>query len=119
MQPGTPVISWIDCSIMLVDVPVSDVELALLSRGAPADVVIEGEREVRRGSVLFERGAAATMGATDLAAVAKGRTPGVGQVLVKIDPLPADIETCPIGRAAYVDFPGIGVLDIVRARLRL
>lgn len=88
VQPGTPVISWIDCSIMLVDVPVSDVELALLSRGAPAEIVIEGEREVRRGTVLLERGAAATMGTTDLAAVAKGRTPGVGQVLVKIDPRP-------------------------------
>lgn len=46
VQPGTPVVSWIDCSIMLVDVPVSDVELALLPKDAVADVVLEGERQV-------------------------------------------------------------------------
>ncbi len=28
-------------------------------------------------------------------------------------------EVCPVGRAAYVDFPNIGLIDIVRARLRL
>jgi hypothetical protein len=119
VQPGTPVVSWIDCSIMLIDVPVSDVELALLRKGSAANVVMEGERKLRKGTVFLTRGAAATMGADDLAALAKGRTPGIGQVLVKLEPSSADIEACPIGTAAYVDFPEIGVLDILRARLRL
>lgn len=119
VQTGMPVISWIDCGIMLVDVPVSDVELALLAPGDTADVILEGERHLRRGTVLLERGAAATMGNTELAALAKGRAPGIGQVLVKLFPSDADINACPIGNAAYVDFPGLGLLDIVKARLRL
>jgi multidrug resistance efflux pump len=119
VQPGAPVASWIDCRIMLVDVPVSDVELALLPNGASADVVLEGERQTRRGTVMLTRGAAATIGQADLAAIAKGRLPGIGQVLVRLEPSPADIEHCPIGEAAYVDFPEIGLIDILRARLRL
>ena len=119
VQPGTPVASWIDCTIMLVDVPVSDVELALLLKDAKAVVVLEGERQARHGTVLLTRGAAATIGADDLAALAKGRQHGIGQVLVKLDPSQADIEACPIGAAAYVDFPEIGIFDILRARLRL
>ena len=82
--------SWIDCSIMLVDVPASDVELALLHKGAAANVVLEGEERVRRGTVALTRGAAATIGQTDLAAVAKGRYRGIGQVLVSLEPTPAD-----------------------------
>ena len=103
---------------MLVDVPVSDVELALLQTDAPAKIVIEGDRQVRLGKVYLTRGAAATVGADDLAALAKGRHSGVGQVLVRFDPSPDDIEACPIGAAAYVDFPDIGMIDILRARLR-
>lgn len=118
VQPGTPIASWINCSIMLVDVPVSDVELALLRKGAPARVVIEGERRIRDGTVFITRGAAATIGAADLAALAKGRRPGTGQVLVKLEPSPTDVEACPIGAAAFVDFPEIGIVDMLRARLR-
>jgi multidrug resistance efflux pump len=116
--PGAPIASFVNCGFMLVDVPVSDVELALLQTDAPARVVIEGDRKVRLGKVYLTRGAAATVGADDLAALAKGRHPGVGQVLVKFDPSPADVEACPIGAAAYVDFPDIGMIDILRARLR-
>jgi hypothetical protein len=36
-----------------------------------------------------------------------------------LEPSAADIWECPIGAAAYVDFPDIGILDILRARLRL
>jgi len=119
VQPGTPVASWVDCSVMMVDAPVSDVELALLHKGSDADVVFEGERRVRHGTVLITRGSAATIGQADLAALAKGRHPGVGQVLIKLSPSPADIEACPMGLAAYVEFPGVGVIQVLRARLRV
>jgi multidrug resistance efflux pump len=119
VRAGAPVASWVDCSIMLVDVPVSDVELALLRTDAPARIVIEGDRQVRDGKVYLTRGAAATSGADDLAALAKGRHAGTGQVLVEFKPSAADIWECPIGAAAYVDFPQIGILDMLRARLRL
>src|SRR5262249_42647412 len=119
VQPGNPVATWVDCSVMMVDAPVSDVELALLPKSARADIVLEGERRLRHGTVLLTRGAAATIGQADLAALAKGRRAGVGQALIKLDPSPEDIEACPIGRAAYVDFPGIGFIDVIWARLRL
>jgi multidrug resistance efflux pump len=119
VQPGAPVASWVDCGLMMVDAPVSDVELAMLPKDAKADVVLEGENRVRQGTVLFTRGAAATIGKADLAALAKGHQAGVGQALIKLDASPADIVACPIGHAAYVDFPGVGLLDVMRARLRL
>ena len=85
-----------------------------------SDVAVgEGEKAVRRGTVLLLRGAAATVGSADLAALAKGRRPNIGQVLVRLDATPEDIETCPIGHAASVDFPDVGIVDIIRARLRL
>ena len=119
VRAGSPVASWVDCSFMLVDVPVSDVELALLRTDAPARIVIEGDSKVRHGKVYLTRGAAATIGEDDLAALAKGRHPGIGQVLVQFEPSAADIWECPIGAAAYVDFPDIGIIDMLRARLRL
>jgi multidrug resistance efflux pump len=119
VRPGMPVASWVDCRVLLVDVPVSDVELALLRKGAAVDIVVEGAPAHRHGTVALLRGAAATIGSVDLAAIAKGRRPGIGQALVTLEPSDADLETCPIGHAAYVDFPDIGMLDILRARLRL
>jgi multidrug resistance efflux pump len=118
VQPGTPVASWVDCSIMLVDVPVSDVETALLRPGSIAHVVLEGERKTRTGTVILTRGSAGTLGSHDLAALAKGRRAGIGQALVKLIPSPDDIKACAIGHAAFVDFPEVNVIDLVRARLR-
>jgi multidrug resistance efflux pump len=119
VEPGSPVASWVDCRALLVDVPVSDVEIGLLHQGDRAQLVLEGERRLRHGKVVLLRGSAATIGAVDLAAIAKGRRPGVGQALVALDAEPGDEAECPIGHAAYVDFPGIGLLDVIRARLRL
>jgi multidrug resistance efflux pump len=118
VQPGSPVASWVDCRVMLVDVATSDVETSLLHPGSPADVVIEGQKGGRRGTVILTRGSAGTLDSHDLAALAKGRRPGLGQVLVKLVPTPADVRDCAIGHAAFVDFPGVGAFDIVRARLR-
>jgi multidrug resistance efflux pump len=115
---GAPVAQWIDCSVLLVDVPVADVQLALLQAGMPAEVVFEGESTARAGQVLLTRGAAATLGATDLAAVAKGRSAGIGQVILSLEPASA-AEGCAVGRAAFVDFPDVGMIDVVRSRLRL
>jgi multidrug resistance efflux pump len=118
VQPGSPVASWVDCRVMLVDVALSDVEASLLQPGSPADVVIEGEKTVRRGTVILTRGSAGTLGSTDLAALAKGRHAGLGQALVKLVPSASDVRACAIGHAAFVDFPGVGAFDILRARLR-
>ena len=65
VRAGAPVATWVDCGFMLVDVPVSDVELALLDTDAPARVIIEGDHQVRLGKVYLTRGAAATAPAAE------------------------------------------------------
>jgi multidrug resistance efflux pump len=116
---GTPVAEWIDCDTILVDVPVSDLEVGLLRQGMPAEVVLEGETQVRQGTVLLTRGAASVLGSTDLAAVAKGHGEDRGQAIVSLELAPKDTDACPIGVAAWVDFPEIDFIDELRARLRL
>ena len=119
VNAGTPVAQWIDCDVILVDVPASDLEVGLLRKGMPADVVLEGETQVRQGSVLLTRGAASILGSADLAALAKGHGDSFGQVIVSLEQTPEDAEACPIGVAAWVDFPEIDFIDRLRARLRL
>ena len=116
---GSPIAEWLDCSVMLVDVPASDIEVALLRPGMEAEVVLEGEHQPRQATILLTRGSAGTLGLDDLAALAKGRSAGRGQVLLRLEPTPEDIATCPIGLSAFVEFPQVDVIDMLRARLRL
>ncbi len=116
---GNPVAKWIDCSDLLVDAPVSDAALPLIPVGSHAEVVLEGEGKWRDAQVVAVRGAAETMGAADLAAVAKGRGPGDAQALLKLAADVREFGTCPVGRAAYVHFPNAGVVAVLLARLGL
>ena len=119
VRAGNPVAEWLDCSSLMVDVPVSDAEVSLIRPGMQAEVVLEGESLSREARVLLTRGSASTLGRDDLAALAKGRHEGVAQVLLELAHEPGEFQNCPVGRAAYVDFPGIGLIDVIRARLRL
>jgi CRP-like cAMP-binding protein/multidrug resistance efflux pump len=47
---GSPIAEWLDCSVMLVDVRASDIEVALLRPGMAAKVVLEGEHQPRPAS---------------------------------------------------------------------
>jgi multidrug resistance efflux pump len=119
VRAGTPVAEWLDCSSLMIDVPVSDAEVSLLRPGMDADVILEGETENRAARVLLTRGSASTLERDDLAALAKGRHDGVAQVLLEFSHDLDGFEHCPVGRAAYVDFPDVGLIDVIRARLRL
>ncbi len=119
VRSGQPVIEWIDCSVLLVDVPVPDAEIALIDNGDQAEVVLEGESFTRTATVLLTRGSAATIGRKDLAALAKGRTEGVAQAVLTLNTGEAGLNKCPIGQSAYVRFPEVGLIDVLRARLRL
>jgi multidrug resistance efflux pump len=119
VRAGTPVAEWLDCSVLMIDVPVSDAEVSLIRPGMDAEVVLEGESVTRRASVLLTRGSASTLARDDLVALAKGRHDGVAQVLLEFPSKPEEFKECPVGRAAYVDFPDIGLIDVIRARLRL
>jgi hypothetical protein len=116
---GDPVAKWIDCHELFVDAPVSDAALPLIPIGSRADVILEGESHWRHARVAQLRGAAETVGAADLAAVAKGRQSGDGQVLLRLEDEAPAFTVCPVGQAAYVHFPTAGVLDVLRARLGL
>ena len=116
---GSPIAEWLDCSRLMIDVPVSDAEVSLIKPEMKAEVILEGDTTARRASVLMTRGSAATLSRRDLAAVAKGRGGGKAQVLLEFSHEAAGFKSCPVGRAAFVDFPGIGLIDVIRARLRL
>ncbi|MGI9364681.1 MAG: HlyD family efflux transporter periplasmic adaptor subunit [Rhizobiaceae bacterium] len=115
---GDRIIEWGNCSQLLVDVPVSDVELPFIKPGSDAQVYLDGEDFQRNAKVLLTRGASATLGTDQLVATAKGRAEGVGQVLLTLEHNGSRFEECPVGRPAHVDFPGVGILDVLRARLR-
>ena len=119
VNAGDRLLHWVDCAALLVDVPISDAELPLITPGMAAEVVLEGEPTARNATVHLTRGSSATLGSTDLVAVAKGRTQGVAQVILTLAATPDEFDRCPIGRAAFVEFPGIGLIDVLRARLRL
>ena len=116
---GSTVARWIDCNQLFIDAPVSDAALPLIPLGSEADVIVEGEGRWRKAHVTNIRGAAETIGAGDLAAVAKGRNRGDGQVLLKLDAGRDGYTICPVGLAAYVHFPTAGVLAVMMARLGL
>lgn len=115
---GDPVAKWIDCHELFVDAPVADAALPLIPVGSVANLILEGESRWRQARVAELRGAAETVGAADLAAVAKGRRPGDAQVLLKLEDA-ASFDFCPVGQAAYVHFPTAGVFDVLWARLGL
>jgi multidrug resistance efflux pump len=118
VEPGNPVATWIDCRELLLDAPVSDAALPLIPLGSEAEAILEGEGRWRKARVINIRGAAETIGAADLAAVAKGRHAGDGQVVLQLDVHEA-FAVCPVGHAAYVHFPSAGLLDVLMARLGL
>jgi CRP/FNR family cyclic AMP-dependent transcriptional regulator len=119
LNAGDPIVQWIDCSVVLVDVPVSDLEAALLRDDMGARVMLDGEPEPRLGRILHIRGSASTLGRDDLAAVADRASGRGGQVIVELKPEPEHSKDCRIGRGAFVDFPDISVIDWLRAWLRI
>lgn len=118
VEAGSPVVSWIDPTTVLVDAPVSDLEISLLPPGTRALVMIEGEHRPREGIVVLTRGSAAPLDTRELAATARGRGPGTAQVIVRLEYCPADAGRLAIGHPAHVHFPGVSVLRLLRARLR-
>lgn len=116
---GDPVAKWINCNDLLIDAPVSDAALPLIAIGSKSEVILEGEGIWRSAEVVGLRGAAETIGPSDLAAVAKGRHSGDAQVLLKLQADPGSFGGCPVGHAAYVHFPTAGLAAVLLARLGL
>ena len=99
--------------------PVSDVGLSLLREGMQATVKIEGIADELSGELVYTRGAAGRLNQVDLAATADSGDSQLAQALVRLTGTEFPVESCPVGRAAFVDFPDIGPLDRLLAYLRL
>ena len=112
---GERLFTWIDCSKVLVDVPVSETLGVLVNQGARADVTFEGEQKPRAAEVLLSRGSSSRLTRAELVSVSGARKT-LAQVIVALrDP----VAGCPIGRRAFVTFPDIGLLQVVRAYLAI
>jgi hypothetical protein len=118
VSEGAPVAELVDCKELLVDMPISDAEASLITTGDPAVVVLEGEKRQRSGKVLLVRGSASPLDQHELVALAKGRRKGLAHVLLELEVTEEDATVCPVGRAAHVDLPGVGLIDVILARLR-
>jgi hypothetical protein len=119
VEIGSAVATWIDCRELYVDAPVSDAALPLIALDSEAEVIVEGESRWRKARVTSIRGGAETIGPADIAAVAKGRGRGDGQVLLRLEAPPGDFHGCPVGLAAYVHFPTAALFAVPMARLGL
>ena len=64
------------------------------------------------------RGKAAGMPIAVMLGLARDRIPAYATART-IEPKPEDVARCPIGLAAFVEFPQVDVIDMLRARLRL
>jgi len=115
---GSPIVEWVDCGTLLVDVPASNVLAGLLGEGMAAQILIEGESNVHDGAVLFTRGPGAKLTDRELAASASGHDANTAQVIVKFLH-EKERKACPVGRAASVTFPQVSLFTLVKALFRM
>jgi CRP-like cAMP-binding protein len=114
-ERGGRLFTWIDCAQLLVDVPVTETTAALVKEGSAARVTLEGELGPRDGIVVMSRASSSRLTKDELISV-RGWRESAAQILVRLDD--ADrLEECPIGRRAFVRFPGLSVWQFLRAYL--
>lgn len=116
VRQGEKLFSWIDCKVLLVDVPVTETLAALLQEGMKATVLLDGDSRSHAGTVLLTRGASSRIGSDDLASLSRGHKSWTAQALVEIKDT-GGLPECPIGRRAFVGFPEIRMIQYLRAYL--
>ncbi|WP_170303804.1 cyclic nucleotide-binding domain-containing protein [Reyranella soli] len=114
VKQGDRLFSWIDCRVLLVDVPVTETLAALLREGMRATVLLDGDPTSYGATVLQTRGASSRIGRSELAGVSPGHKNWTAQALVSIKAGEASLQ-CPIGRRAFVSFPDIRLVQYLRA----
>ena len=112
---GQRLFTWIDCSRLLVDVPVIDTLAVLVDQGSRAEVLLEGEGKVHPGVVVMSRGSSSRLGKAELASITEWRK-SAAQVIVELQD-PGSVAGCPIGRRAFVRFPDLTLMKFLRAYL--
>ena len=112
---GQRLFTWIDCSRLLVDVPVIDTLAVLVDARSRAEILLEGEDKVRSGLVVMSRGSSSRLDKDELASVTDWRK-SAAQVIVELQDADS-ITGCPIGRRAFVRFPDLTLMKFLRAYL--
>ena len=114
-ERGDRLFTWIDCAQLLVDVPVTETTATLVKEGSVARVTLEGEPEPHDGVVVMSRASSSRLTKGELISV-RGWRESAAQILVRLDNGPS-LQDCPIGRRAFVRFPGLNILQFMRAYL--
>lgn len=111
---GDRILSYIDRARLMVDVAIDDATIALIHPGHPVRVRLFGSGRFINGRVIKVLGSAAHWPEKRLAASVKRKAVRDGRVLVRIEDrqLYDDVQRfCGVGRTAYAEFEGIGLIE--------
>lgn len=113
LSRGDRILSYIDRSRLMVDVVIDDSTLEWVYKGQPARIRLFGSSEFLNGTVIRVKGSASDRNEEPLAAKVMGKSIRDGRILVLIDApeLYEDVNRfCGVGRTAYAEFEGIGLI---------
>jgi chaperonin cofactor prefoldin len=113
LSRGDRILSYIDRSRLMLDVVIDDSTLEWIYQGQAARIRLFGSAEFLNGTVIRVMGSASDRQNDPLAAQVKTKSIRDGRVLVSIDVphLYEDVTRyCGVGRTAYVEFEGIGLV---------
>lgn len=116
---GSPIAEWLDCSVKLVDVPASDIEWRWSGREWRPRWCSRARIGHGRPPSCSPAARPAPWGWTPSQPWRRAAPPVGVKVLLRLEPTPEDIAACPIGLSAFVEFPQVDPIDMLRARLRL
>ncbi len=114
VSKGDRLLSYIDRSRLMVEVAVDDATLELIEPGHPVKVRLFGRSDFIPGVVSRVMGSGGVWRSDQFAAAVKNRSPREGRVLVEFSDqqLYSAVEKfCGVGRTAYAEFEGIGLLE--------
>lgn len=117
VNEGSPLLSFVDCSRLMLDIAVDDATLELIEPGMKVNVRLFGSFEYREGTVTLVRGSSALRSDQRVyAAEVENRGHRKGRVLASIEApdlagLPG--ESCGIGRTAYAEFEDINLFEMI------
>jgi len=111
---GDRMLSYIDRSRLLVDVAVDDATIALIHPGHRVRIRLFGSNRSINGKVIQVMGSGSNWPDHRFAAGPKDKSVRDGRVLVRIDDGQLSGDTrrfCGVGRTAYAEFEGIGLIE--------
>jgi hypothetical protein len=111
---GDRILSYIDRSRLMVEVAVDDATIELIHPEHSVRIRLFGSGRYIDGTVIRVVGSAANWPEYRFAAGVKRKAARDGRVLVQIDDpqLQGDVKRfCGVGRTAYAEFEGIGLIE--------